>query len=153
MYRVLSDFQRNQLKKALKSEALSQRRTLRIEIMMHFDAGKTQKEICQILHCSAATARRWIQVAKEGKAHRWHDFYIDGRPPKVSAAYRDRLIELTRCHSPKEFKFAFSKWTAKALQQQLVKEFNLEVSPRHINRMLKDSGLSKRDLGSPENQN
>jgi transposase len=151
MNRVLNDFQSKQLQKALKNQSLSLRNKLRIEIMLHFDAGKTQKEICKTLHCSPATARQWIQVAKGGQAHRWQDFCADGRPPKVSVVYRERLLELVKYHSPKDFKFAFSKWTAKALQQQLMKEFDVEVSPRHINRVLNTAGLSSRDLASQEN--
>jgi transposase len=146
----LNDFQRKRLQKALADPQLSDRNKVRIEIMLRFSEGTSQREICSRLQCSPATARTWIQVVQSGQAHRWEEFCQDGRPKVLEDHHCERLFELVKYHSPKDFKFAFREWTAKALQMQLLKEFNIEVSTRHINRVLKEAGLSRREQGTQD---
>jgi transposase len=149
----LNDFQRKHLQKALANPQLSGRNRVRIEIMLRFSEGISQKEICSNLQCSPATARTWIQVVQSGQAHRWEEFCQDGRPKTLEDHHCDRLFELVKYHSPKEFKFAFSQWTAKALQAQLLREFKIDVGTRHINRVLREAGLSRRKQGIQIAQN
>jgi transposase len=66
-----------------------------------------------------------------------------GRPKIVSPDYLDRLRELVS-HSPRQFGYPFERWTANWLQQHLGREFDCIVSDRHINRLLKQMGLSTR---------
>jgi transposase len=146
----LNDFQRKRLQKALENPQLSDRNRVRIEIMLRFSDGTSQKEICRNLQCSPATARTWIQVVQSGQAHRWEEFCQDGRPKILEEHHCNRLFALVKYHSPKDFKFAFREWTAKALQTQLLREFNIKVSTRHINRVLKEAGLSRRKQGTQE---
>jgi transposase len=79
------------------------------------------------------------------------DFSIDmpidaptvGRPKTVSADYLNRLRELVS-HNPRQFGYSFERWTAQWLQRHLAREFDCIVSDRHINRLLKQMGLSTR---------
>jgi transposase len=66
-----------------------------------------------------------------------------GRPKIVSRDYLDRLRELVS-HSPRQFGYPFERWTANCLQRHLGREFDCIVSDRHINRLLKQMGLSTR---------
>jgi transposase len=66
-----------------------------------------------------------------------------GRPKIVSTDYLDRLRELVS-HSPRQFGYPFERWTANCLQRHLGREFDCIVSDRHINRLLKQMGLSTR---------
>jgi transposase len=66
-----------------------------------------------------------------------------GRPKIVSADYLNRLRELVS-HSPRQFGYPFDRWTANWLQRHLGREFDCIVSDRHINRLLKQMGLSTR---------
>jgi hypothetical protein len=66
-----------------------------------------------------------------------------GRPKTVNQAYLDRLRELVT-HSPKTFGYSFNRWTAYWLKRHLSAEFQVEVSERHINRLLRQMGLSTR---------
>jgi transposase len=66
-----------------------------------------------------------------------------GRPKIVSTDYLDRLRELVS-HSPRQFGYPFERWTANWLQRHLGREFDCIVSDRHINRLLKQMGLSTR---------
>ncbi len=66
-----------------------------------------------------------------------------GRPKIVSTDYLNRLRELVS-HSPRQFGYPFERWTANWLQRHLGREFDCIVSDRHINRLLKQMGLSTR---------
>jgi transposase len=140
----LNEFQRKRLQRSLGCPDLSTRNHLRLQIILMIGEGKSQKEICQTLHCSPATVRPWIQVVKAGQVHRWEEFCQDGRPKTLTEQHRKRLSEWVRYHSPKDFRFAFDRWTAKPLQQMLLKEFGIEISTRHINRILRELGVARR---------
>ena len=137
----LSDFQRKLLIKQLQS-GLRPEYQRRIEIMLLADAGKSQAQICEELHCSSETARYWMQMAQVGMAHKWADRPM-GRPKEIDQPYLDRLRELVEMH-PRELGFPFQRWTAQWLSKQLYKEFGVQVSDRHINRLLRQMGLSTR---------
>jgi transposase len=66
-----------------------------------------------------------------------------GRPKTISDAYLERLRELAS-HSPRQFGYPFERWTAHWLRRRLQEETSLEVSERHIHRLLKQMGLSTR---------
>jgi transposase len=131
----LTTFQRQLLERQLEIEQTPEYRQ-RIEIMLLADEGKTQTQICRRLSCSPLTARHWIFVAKSGSAHNWQTQPI-GRPKTITAEYRNRLKELVST-SPKDLGYPFARWTGQWLSKHLSQEFNIEVSARHINRLLEE---------------
>lgn len=137
----LSPFQRKLLRKNLEKN-LRPEYIRRIEIMLMADLGYSQTEICQALNCSNETARYWIFTAKTGQAHKWKELSI-GRPKRINEEYLARLKELVS-QSPRDCGYAFTRWTAQWLSKHLAKEFGIEISDRHINRLLKKMGLSTR---------
>ncbi len=139
--RILTPFQRKVLLKNLETDLRPEYRR-RIEIMLMADEGYCQAQICQALGCSQETARYWIAKARDGKAHQWNDNPM-GRPKTVSDEYLYRLKELIS-HSPREYGYAFERWTAQWLGKHLAKEMGIELSDRHISRLLKEMGLSTR---------
>jgi transposase len=66
-----------------------------------------------------------------------------GRPKTVNEQYLARLKELVS-HSPREYSYPFQRWTAQWLGKHLAKELGIKVSDCHINRLLKQMGLSTR---------
>lgn len=137
--KYLTAFQRKLLLESLQ-KSLPESYRQRIEIMLLADEGKTQTEICQILGCCAATVRHWTHIARAGMAHQWQDCPI-GRPKTVNDQYSERLKELVSS-SPRDHGYAFRRWTTAWLGKHLAKEFGIEVSDRHIKRLLKQMGLS-----------
>jgi transposase len=135
----LTPLQRKLLLKNVKSNLRPEYR-LRIEIMLLADVGESQAEICMLLGCSQATARHWISMAQAGKFYLWNARPV-GRPKTVSSAYVKRLEELVMS-SPREYGYSFRRWTAMWLKRHLAEELGIEVTERHINRMLKELGLS-----------
>jgi transposase len=131
----LTEFQRQLLEKNLKVETIPEYRQ-RIEIMLLADRGQTQTQICRVLSCSPLTARHWIFMAKSGQAHNWQAQPI-GRPKIVTSEYLDRLKQLMST-SPRDLGYPFSRWTGQWLRKHLAQEFNIEVTARHINRLIEE---------------
>ncbi|WP_338421858.1 helix-turn-helix domain-containing protein [Nostoc flagelliforme] len=137
--KYLTSFQRKLLQTSLGKD-LPASYYQRIQIMLLADEGKSQTEICQTLGCCAATVRHWTHIARAGMAHQWQDCPI-GRPKAANDRYLERLKELINS-SPRDHGYAFQRWTANWLGKHLAKEFEIEVSDRHLKRLLKQMGLS-----------
>ncbi|MGK7892247.1 MAG: transposase [Xenococcus sp. (in: cyanobacteria)] len=145
---LLTAFQRKLLQKNLQQN-LGDKQRQRIQIMLLADQGKTQAQICQELGCCQATARHWIAMARTNQAHNSH-FQPIGRPTKVNEQYLERLKQLVS-QGPQSvnvphtnYQYPFRRWTAQKLNQHLKKELGIELTPQHINRLLKQMGLSTR---------
>lgn len=121
----------------------------RIEIMLLADIGQSQTQICEAVGCSPETARYWITIAQIGQAHNW-DTRPMGRPKTVNQQYLERLKELVS-HNPRQYGYPFQSWTAQWLKKHLAKELDIEVSSCHINRLLKQMGLTTRSRLSSRN--
>ena len=137
--KFLTPFQRQLLLKNLASDLQPEYRR-RLEIILLADMGKSQTQVCEILGCSQEMARYWIAIAKAGLAHKWQERLV-GRPKIANDQYILRLKELVG-NSPREYGYAFACWTALWLSRHLAQEFGIEISDRHINRLLKQMGLS-----------
>jgi transposase len=137
----LTPFQRKLLLKTLQTELRPEYRR-RIEIMLRTDTGQSQTQICEAVGCVHETARYWMTIAQTGQAHLWKNRQI-GRPKIVNEQYCDRLKELVS-QSPREYGYSFQRWTAQWLGKHLEKELDIKVSDCHINRLLKQMGLSTR---------
>ena len=137
----LTSFQRKQLLKSLQTDIRSEYRR-RIQIMLLADEGQSQTQICKALGCSQETARHWMVIAQTGQAHYWRNRPM-GSPKKVDEQYLDRLKELVS-NSPRDYGYCFDRWTGQWLSKQLAKEQGIEISACHVNRLLKQMGLSTR---------
>jgi transposase len=115
----------------------------RLEIILRSHLGQSQAEICSALGCSKDMARYWMAIAQTPQIDSWQDTHV-GRPKRVSKQYLKRLEELVTSN-PQNYGYAFKRWTAKCLSQHLAKELNIEISDRHINRLLKQMGLSTKN--------
>lgn len=141
----LTTFQRKLLEENLISVSCLKYRH-RIEIMLLADKGFSQTQIRKDLGCAQATVRHWMEVAKSGQAHNWENPPI-GRQKVINRYYLDRLEELVRS-SPRQFGYSFQRWTAEWLSKHLFKELNIKISPRHVNRLLREMKLSTREQSS-----
>ena len=66
-----------------------------------------------------------------------------GRPKTIDDAYIQRLEALVR-QSPKVLGYSFDRWTAHWLRKHLLQESGIAITERHINRLLRQMGLSTR---------
>jgi transposase len=152
--KYLTSFQRSLLQSKLKDD-LSFHSRQRIEIMLLADSGIKQSSIAKKLNCSPQTVRHWTFVARSGEAHNWEQQKL-GRPKIADESYQERLREVV-LKSPKEvqvpnrdYTYRQRNWTAGLLSKHLSIEFGVEVTARHISRLLKQMGLSTRPRGQSE---
>lgn len=148
--KFLTPFQRKTLLKHLQTNLQPEYRK-RIEIILLADMGTSQSQICEKLGCSQEMARYWIGIAEAGLAHKWNERPI-GRPKIVNNQYMDRLKELVS-NSPRDYGYAFTHWTAQWLSKHLAAELGINISDRHINRLLKQMGLSTKPKNKPPQEN
>jgi transposase len=66
-----------------------------------------------------------------------------GRPKIITNEYIHHLRTLVE-QSPQVYGYPFKRWTAAWLRHHLLRELGIEVSDRHINRLLQQMGLSMR---------
>lgn len=140
--KYLTPSQRQQLQSNLKQN-LSSSYSKRIQIMLLADEGKSQTEICRILGSTNATVRHWMQVLRCGRIYQWRENPV-GRPNTVNNEYLERLKELVN-NSPRNYGYAFHRWTADWLSKHLAKEFGIEITGYHVTRLLAKMGLSIKD--------
>ncbi len=119
---------------------LDETKRRRLEIVLRARMGQSQTEICSALGCSRDTARYWMAIAKTEKVSSWQEHSV-GRPKTVNDEYLNRLQKLV-INSPKDYGYSFERWTAKWLSKHLAQELGIEISDRHVNRLLKQMGLS-----------
>ena len=154
--KYLTAFQRKLLCVNLQQE-LTDKERQRIQIMLLADEGKTQAAICQELGCCQATARHWITMAKTNQAHHWKSNPI-GRPTVVHKEYLQRLKQLVSKNPQevnvpnKDYQYPFRHWTAQKLSQHLHAELGIKITPQHLNRLLKQMGLSTRSKPTPDSK-
>lgn len=146
----LTCFQRKLLSKTLQTDIRPEYRR-RIQIMLLADEGQSQARICESLGCSQEMARHWMIIAQTGQAHLWSDRPM-GRPKTVNQEYLNRLQELVR-NSPRQYGYAFDRWTGHWLSKQLAKELGIEITAGHVNRLLKQMGLSARSQSTKKEEN
>ena len=140
--KYLTLLQRKTLEKSLSTKELRPEYQCRIRIMLLADEGLTEAEISKTLRCSVKTARRWIQQAKTGRIYSWQA-RPRGRPKTANEEYLARLEELAMS-SPRDYGYPINYWTGQWLSDHLAKELGVTISDRHINRLLKQMGLSSK---------
>ena len=135
----LSPKERKFLHQILQTEIRAEYRCW-IEIMLLADRGQSQTKICEAVECSSQTGQYWVTMAQAGQAHNW-DTRAIGRPKTVNQEDLERLKELVS-HSPSKYGYPFRRRTAQWLGKHLAKELDIELSDCHLNRLLKQMGLS-----------
>ena len=127
---------------------LDETKLRRLEIAVRAHMGQSQAEICNALSCSRDTARYWMRIAQTNQASSWQEQSV-GRPKIVNDEYLQRLKELVT-HHPKDYGYSFQHWTARWLSRHLAQELDIKISDRHVNRLLKQMGLSTRKQQKPQ---
>jgi len=141
--KYLTPFQRKSLLKNFETKELRLEYKRRIQIMLLADEGLTKAKISHTVKCTQETARYWISQARAGQAHNWQDC-PRGRPKTANTEYLARLKDLAM-DSPRDHGYSFERWTGQWLSKHLNRELGIELSSRHVNRLLKQIGLSSRE--------
>jgi transposase len=110
-------------------------------ILLSAERHLVAAEIATIVRQHEETVRRWlVRYAAEGTAG-LADAPRSGTPPKVTPAYRARLLELVR-RRPRALGLRFSLWTAARLADHLAEETGLRMSVPSVQRLLRAGGMA-----------
>ncbi len=87
----------------------------------------------------------WVNgFMKPGQLHEiMQNLSLLGRSKTITNEYLARLQELVN-NVPEDYGYSRKQWTGQLLKQHLAYELGIEVSDRHINRLLQQMGLSIR---------
>ena len=121
-------------------------RTRALMILLAVEERLTIARIAAIVRESDETVRRWFHRYMAEGVNGLADAPRSGKPPKVTARYRERLLELVR-RRPRTLDLPFSMWTAARLADRLAEETGLRMGVASIHRLLHAAGLG---FGRPQ---
>lgn len=97
-------------------------------------------EIAAIVRQDEETVRRWFARYLAEGIEGLSDAPRSGAPPKATAGYRDRLLQIARCR-PRALGLSFSLWTATRLADHLAELTGVRMSPPSVCRLLREGGM------------
>jgi transposase len=121
-------------------------RTRALMVLLAAEKRLVACEIAAIVRESDETVRRWLHRYEAEGVRGLADAPRSGRPPMVTAAYRERLLDLVR-RRPRALDLPFSIWTAARLADHLAEETGQRMSVPPIHRLLRNAGLG---FGRPQ---
>lgn len=110
-------------------------------ILLSAERHLVAAEIAAIVRQHEETVRRWLAHYEAEGAAGLGDAPRSGTPPKVTPAYRARLLELVR-RRPRASGLPFSLWTAARLADHLAEETGLRMSAPSVQRLLRAGGMA-----------
>jgi len=97
-------------------------------------------DIAEIVRESDVTVLRWLRRYLAEGVEGLKDAPRPGRSIRVTAEYRDRLIEAVR-RRPRSLELPFSLWTLQRLADYLAEQTGIRVSQETVRRTLKQAGI------------
>jgi len=117
--------------------------------------GYPAEEIAEMQAISKPTVYAYYHRWEEGGVDALVDKPRSGRPPKITASYREKLREVLE-NEPREYGYDFTLWTIGRLRAHLAKETGVEISESRMSELLKEEGYRyrrpKQDLSHLQDQ-
>ncbi len=92
-------------------------------------------QIAAIVRIAEETMRRWLKRYQAEGINGLADVPRPGGPPKITAAYQERLLQLVR-QRPRSLNLPYSLWTNQRLADVLAEETGIRVSDETVRRTL-----------------
>jgi transposase len=92
-------------------------------------------QIAAIVRTAEETVRRWLKRYRAEGINGLADVPRPGGPPKITAAYQQRLLHLVR-QRPRSLDLPYSMWTNQRLADVLAEETGIRVSDETVRRTL-----------------
>jgi transposase len=123
-------------------EATGKRETQRLLVAIIYKRGPSAPMIAEWLDTREQTIYRWFdRLEEEPIRQAVQDRQRSGRPPKLDDADRAEFQKAVQ-NPPSQAGYDEPAWTTGLAQQFLQDEFDAEYSRRHVQRLLKDAGLT-----------
>jgi transposase len=123
-------------------EADGKRETKRLLVAIIYKRGPSAPMIAEWLDTREQTIYRWFdRLETEPIEQAVKDRQRPGRPPKLDDDNQTKFHEVVH-KPPTDAGYDQPAWTTALAQQYLEEEFGVEYSRRHVQRLLKDAGLT-----------
>ena len=109
------------------------------QIILLAARGQKVAKIASLLVCSEDTVRRRIRAYQSKGMAALYPKPKPGRPPKVTEAYKQQLLEAVKS-DPRKLGKNFSNWSTRTLAQYLASRTGISVHPTTVMRLLHASG-------------
>lgn len=109
-------------------------------ILLAAEQSLVAVQIGIIVRLNEQTVRRWLKRYRAEGLNGLMDIPRPGRPPKVTSAYQQRLLQLVR-QRPRSLDHPFSLWTTQRLADVLAEETGIRVDAETVRRYLAASGI------------
>jgi transposase len=120
----------------------SKKPTQRLQLAILYKQGPSVPMIADWFDMRDDTIYRWFrEMEQEPLLDAIHDEPPPGRPSKLTDDERNQF-EAAVQNDPSEVGSDAPAWTTSLARQYLAEEFDVEYTPRHVRRLLKEAGLS-----------
>src|SRR5688572_12052531 len=101
--------------------------------------GRSLREVAHIVACAASSVMRWRDTWQQGGDEALRVRTAPGRPQKLTAAQRRRLVALllkgARAHG-----YETDAWTSARIAELIQRRFHVEYHTGHIGRLMNTLG-------------
>jgi transposase len=129
--------------KKLTREQMAERRAEGVRLLQARELNQAQ--IARHLGVSEATISKWKKVLEESGPTGLEARKASGRPPKMSAAQKEQLVEKLE-EGALAAGFPTEQWTQARVKQVIEQEFGVSYHRDYISRLLKGLGWSVQKL-------
>lgn len=105
------------------------------------DAGHSLNEVGRQIRCNPSSVMRWRDARRRGGDRALEVRFSPGRPLKLDAAQRKRLVRLL-LKGPMAQGYRTNLWTTARIAELVEREFGVRYHPDHIGRLMHSLGWS-----------
>jgi len=99
------------------------------------DAGRSLNEVGRLIGCNASSVMRWRDARKRKGAAGLQVRFSPGRPPRLNAKQRGRLVKLL-LRGPVAQGYRTNLWTTARIAELIAREFQVHYHRDHIGRLM-----------------
>ena len=116
------------------AEVLEGRRLRALKLL---SAGISLQEVGRRIGCAASSVMRWRNLLRRGGPKALKVRPTPGRPPKLSARERKRLVQLL-LRGPLAHGYRTDLWTTARISELIAKSFGVHYHRDHVGRLMHD---------------
>jgi transposase len=105
------------------------------------DQGRSLNEVARLLDCAPSSVMRWRDARDAGGEEALRVRFSPGRPPKLGARDRRRLIRLLQ-RGARAHGYTTDLWTTERIARVIFREFRVRYHRAHVGRVLHSLGWS-----------
>lgn len=114
----------------------------RIRAVKQVRAGRSVKDVAEILGYEKSTVYRWLRWYDQGGFEALKESKAPGKPPLLSLKQMARLRAVVIGSDPRQLRFEFALWTREMIGELIEREFGVTMSVSAVGRLLRRLGMS-----------